>query len=529
MPTLPARSPTLPQAPAIGGRQPPSVWPAVGLILLVLVLAAMGGIASGFGNVLLLMPLFAVAGLVIVAMVPPAWLVWTLIVYAMTIVGPAVYFGRIESARWLTPMLALMLFVPLFARALRFPTVDVGRKQMPGFVVVLGLFVLQVAMTTAIGQPTVGEVLNAPRYYLTIAPLLLLLMFGVFGPATLERVWRLLIWFTLLQLPVAAIQHFVFAARKVREAPWDAVVGTFPGQAEGGGASHGLGVYVLTAVVFALALWRKGQMRTSSVLLVSLCALGTIALAEVKAVVLLIPVALALIFVSEIRRRPWTILIASLFGLLLAGGLLTVYDRVFYQDARASWSNTGAPTTALEGVQNQFDPDRVTKYTPPGRAASFVIWWDRNGGRGDVLHTLMGYGAASTQANRVGIGELARKYSYPLHQTTTGMLLWETGLLGHALLLLALLMAAYKASRLAKDPRVPATHAALLHAAGVGLVLQAITLPYKSFVMLTAPSQVLLALLLGFVAYWARECSVPAPAGQQPAAPESAPRWRPRH
>jgi len=68
---------------------------------------------------------------------------------------------------------------------------------------------------------------------------------------------------------------------------------------------------------------------------------------------------------------------------------------------------------------------------------------------------------------------------------------------------------------------MPALHQALMHAASVAIVLQLISLPYKSFAIKTAPSQMLLALLLGFVIFWHRELQ-----RRSPPAGRAASAWR---
>lgn len=503
------------------------------LLLLGLAVAAVfAGMLIGSGNLLLLAPIAAVAGLALVLMLPVTWTIWGLFVGSMFIVGPVVYFAKVDAARWITPALGMALFVPLLVRAVSRPSTDRVRTETPAMLWWLGLFLLSVVFSTAIDDPRLGEVINAPRYYMIGVPLLLLLAGGAFSPNNFERAWRMLVWLGLMQLPVAIIQYFVFARRNLRSSPWDAVVGTFPGNSEGGGASAGMGVFLITAFVIALSLWRRGHLKARYMVAMSIGAVLTVALAEVKAVVLLIPVAAALLFYQEIRKKPWQALLALGLSVVLMFGLLAFYTQVQYGERAASWNITNAPRTPLEAIKNQLDPDTVGKWTPSmGRVAALVEWWQQNPVAGDVHHTLFGYGAAATQANKLGVGELAARFRYPLDYTTTGMLLWETGLVGHAFLVIGLLVAAFTAGRMSRTPGIPDVHQALLHAAAVALFIHVITLPYRSFVMVTAPNQILLVTLLGYVAYWAREASrrtLPLPGERAARSPAVAVRRRTR-
>jgi hypothetical protein len=482
---------------------------AIGLLIVGLSLAAvLAGMLIGSGNLLLLAPIAGVAGLAMVLMLPVTWTIWALFFGSMFVVGPVVYFAKLDAARWITPALGMALVVPLLVRVVGRPTREQVRTETPAMMWWLGLFLISLVFSTVIDSPRLGEIINAPRYYLIGVPLLLLLAGGAFSPDNFERAWRYLVWLGLLQLPVALVQYFIFAKRNIRSAAWDAVVGTFPGNSEGGGASAGMGVFLITAFVVALSLWRRGHLKARYMVAMCVGAILTVALAEVKAVVLLIPVAAGLLFFKELRRKPWQALLALGLSVVLMFGLLTFYAQVQYADRAAAWSVGTAPRSPLESIKNQFDPDTVGKWTPTmGRMAALVDWWDQNVKAGDVQHALFGYGAAATQANKIGVGELTSRFRYQLDYTSSVMLLWETGIMGHAFLLIGMLVAAATASRLSKAPGVPDVHQAILHATAVALVIHAITLPYRSFVLVTAPNQILLVLMLGYAAFWSREVS----------------------
>jgi hypothetical protein len=139
-------------------------------------------------------------------------------------------------------------------------------------------------------------------------------------------------------------------------------------------------------------------------------------------------------------------------------------------------------------------------------------WWRRGVKYADPYHALLGYGVGATQMSSFGMGELVPRFAYLLDTTSTCILLWETGVIGHLLLAVMLLLAASNANVCARSPRVPVEHRVMLEAAGVGLVLFAVTLPYSNFALRTPPSQFLMVFMLGYATYWWRQVRQAQPA-----------------
>lgn len=474
--------------------------------LLILGIALVVGATSSLGNPLFLLPFLLLGGAIAIIAAPTAWVVWFLFAAAFVLTGPLIYFRVADTpARWLTVLMGTALLIPLLGR-LALGTLGQSVRYQPMFVLWLWLFLFSALFSSVIDEPTVGETFNAFRSYLAYLPLMFLLMMGVWQAGAFANAWKAMLAVGLLQLPVAAYQHFVVAPKSSHSAQLDAVVGTFPGNAEGGGANAAMGVFVVICMIFALALWRRGMFKTWQAIGIVLAGIGTIGLAEVKAVVLLIPLAIGMLFYRELARRPLTVALAFVVGVLLSAGLLYTYNQLHYEERRAELSTTDKPESPIEAIQNQLNPDRETKYTnTPSRAAALKDWWERNVGREDVQHSLFGHGVGSTQATRFGTGELTKTIFYTLDQTSTAMLLWEVGIVGHLLLVVTLLSAARTASTVSRAAVVPVMHQAFLHATSVTLVLFTITLPYKSFALKTSPSQILLMLLLGYTGFWARE------------------------
>lgn len=490
------------QAAGVARPLPHRMLPAAAVLLGALAFAVMIGLAASLGQILILAVLVMPLALLAIGLLPAALLLWGTFALAFVVVGPAVYFVKVDGARWLVPALGLALLLPLVLR-LAGRGVMQSPVSMPAFVWVLLLFLAGGVFSTLINGAGAGVLINATRSYLTIVGPMLLLGLGVLTASSLGTVWRFLAWVAVLQLPVGLIQFAFFRVKTT--AAWDAVVGTFPGEADGGGASAGMGVFLVTMSVFAVALWRRGLLQLRWVVLAGLSTTMMLGLAEVKAAVLMIPVAIGLLYARELLRRPWQTLVALLIGLAVTGALLYGYSRVHYASAASSLDARERPMTPIEAIGNQLNPERITWNGTPSRMAAFRDWGERVLINGDWQHALFGHGMASTLSTRLGRGDLVGRYGYALDQTSTGVLLWEVGLVGHGLLALALSLAAWRAHRLWRDPRMPVLHQALMHAASVAIVLQLISLPYKSFAIKTAPSQMLLALLLGFVIFWHRE------------------------
>lgn len=493
----------MPVRSAIGSGRSLRGWTAA-LLLGACVLGALMGAVAGLGSLLLLVPFAALLAGAFIAFGPVRGWIWLLVVLSLLFVGPALYFGHVDSARWVVPMVGIGLALPALLVAFqpddeRLPVRS--RTSWPHLLLIA--FLAWAALSTAINRAAVGDWLGYVRYYLVIVPLVYLLARGAFDRVHWRWIWRFYVFSALAQAPVAILQNRVFAARQVRSAEWDAVVGTFPGQAEGGGASAAMGTYLVIAIVFALCLWRARALRGIWVLAVLGAALTTLAFAEVKAVVLLIAIAVLMVFADQFRREPARAVVSVLVAGLLSAGLLSLYNRVHYGN-QVTMGQLTAPRSAMEAIRNQLDPDRESFYTGEmGRVASFVDWWRVNATLPTWPDALIGHGASSTQVSRINVGELAPQSRHPLNQTSTGVLLWETGIVGHLLLAAGMLAAAGMAWRLQRSHVDDPEHQALLRAAAVSLVLLAMTLPYKSFLFSTAPSQVLFAMLLGYVA-WAR-------------------------
>lgn len=479
-------------------------WLIILLVLATLFFAALSGAVVALGSKFLLLPILAMIGLFMVLVMPATWVLWLMFIALFAVLGPATYFAGFSQLHWLPPLMSMVFLVHIVIHAIRGRS-DSTASITPGFVYLLILFLLLVTFSTAIDEPGLGEVINSVRFYLFMWPVMFVFMLGIVRPDTVEKLWKALLAVVLLQVPFVVYQYFFVALKSSRLSPWDAVVGTFPGNIEGGGQSAAMGIMMLIVMLAAIALWRRHMLRGVWAGLVVMAGIGTLALAEVKAAVLLLPVVIGLYYRRELMRRP----VESLFALMAAGAVVAA---LFMGYERLHYSSTSAVATSdfvsdmseriLYGLRP--DTEALDQYQI-NRVTHLVVWWDINVGKGDIQHSLFGYGAGATQITNLGAGEIARRFPYAMDVSSSTILLWETGLLGHLVFFSLLMSGSWLAGRLSHNQAIPDIHQVLLRVGAVGLFILAITLPYKDFAMRSIPIQFLLMLMLGQAGYWSRQ------------------------
>jgi hypothetical protein len=191
-------------------------------------------------------------------------------------------------------------------------------------------------------------------------------------------------------------------------------------------------------------------------------------------------------------------------GVLVAVAFIWVYNALYYDSRSETLGRLQGPASAQESIRNQFDPHLQQRGLIMGRVASFYDWGARNLDSDEAAYALLGHGAGALQFGRIGVGEVAQQLSYRADNTATGLLLWESGIAGHLLIVILFVLGARLAAKLAREADVPSAHQAILHAVSVGFWLHLICLPYKDFMFRAAPSQVILFFMIGYVAYWER-------------------------
>lgn len=476
-------------------------WGAVLAVLAALGFAVFAGLA-----VALIGPFAAVALssllLFVAAMLLPVPLLFGLIVgIVFVVVGQLIYFARIDKAFWIPYLLCLVLYLRLLSPG-------AGRRsEGAGPAMGLAQAMLIVALLTAVASSLIRQVpplqwLVAGKEYFFLLGILMCFVAGVVGTVDVERLLRFLPWFLALQLPAVLYQRFYVVAHRAGDSAFDAVVGLFGGDPQGGGASGAMAIFSVFACVVAIEAWRARRWGAWRAGLTLVLALLPILLAEVKFALLLLPLAAVLVFGREVRRHPVRSVAAIVGGALLAGGLLLAYQYQFTSDRTKEGRSVGEYAASI--VERNFGADQVNLRTlEVGRVAALVMWSRRNGWH-DPAGLLIGHGIGATRVGNLVVGEVAKAYRIRVGRTSLAILLWELGLVGALATVTGLLAAAVAAFRQARrDEQAP--RAWMLRAAGIGLVLVLLGLPYNTDFVEVAQIQVLAWCLAGYVVAAARE------------------------
>lgn len=470
--------------------------------LSMLLIAVLCGMMVSLGVPLLS---FALIGGIIAAfmlLLSPDNILYVLAISVTLVIGQLMYFAGINQALWLPYGLGLLLFFQL-------PGVYEARLRasQAGVVPFIGsfyLFMLAIVLSVVINLPNPLQVVVGSKNLIALWSVYLIIALGAVAIERVEKLFSWLFPLALLQLPFVLYQYFIVAAGRSNRGgkagiSWDAIVGSFGGDPNGGGASSVMAFYLVAAVLFSFALYRKGVTSWRHLLTMLLITLICIGLAEVKIVVILLPIGILLIMLPELLKRPFMAISTLVIVLAMMIGVLYLYDSLHY--AEAGYQSTSFGDLMDKSFGYSLDPNYLNPETGEiSRVGALILWWN-DGMVTDPIRGLFGYGPGASRAiSSVAVGEVAERYSFFIDRSAACQLLWDVGLLGFLTFTGVMLSAAITAYRLAKKKWLSDTTVALLQICTALLVADIIFLPYSRD-LLEHPAQGFLAMIiLGYVA-----------------------------
>lgn len=473
----------------------------IGLVLFLLLFAALSGLATAVMSTL---AVFVLGGIILSAvalLLPLPWLVVALFVASFIVTGQLVYFARIDKAAWIPFLMGIVLLM-------RFPIDLMHRSQsrvhaagdslssLSLMKVCIGVFFATLAASAVINASPPYQVVVTSKEYVFLWGLYLILAARLVKAEFVERIWATLPWLMLLQLPIVIYQRFVVFPGRISAGTFDAIVGAFGGNPDGGGASGAMGIFCVIGIVIVMARWRAGSMPGWQTFMLAIAGLLGIGLAEVKFMVLLLPFAFTLLFTRDIARRPLQGVTLVLLGFAMSGGILVAYkfqfnqvrtvqtlpeyvDRILHGDTALHWYNPGANNM--------------------GRVASIVFWKDHHT-LNEPVPLLVGHGPGSTRAARTFTGEAQARFPIKIATTSLGVLLWETGVIGAFAFISMLGFAYVTLLRQSWQPGRTAESRQTLESMAVAVAVFVASVPYNTDVTGVHQVELMFLLCLGYAA-----------------------------
>ena len=473
------------------------------------VLMAMGGLLMAF----LLSAFVALAGpekptfLLIGAMAATflllldnSRLIFLLGVMVFLVIGQLLYFAKINQALWLPYGLSALLFLRIPSAYLQSPFAK-SRVPIPLLLPLLFFFLI-LLLSIALNTPPLLQVMVGGKNLIMLWSVFLLIALFAIPFSAMERMIGMLFGVVFLQIPFVLYQYFIVAPKRSNlggrhGVAWDAIVGSLGGDPNAGGLSGSMAFLLVVGMILAISLYRYRQIGKKMLVAIWLAGLLCIGLAEVKVVVVLLPIGIAILFWKDLFARPLKAVLGLISGVVLALCILVAYNEI-----HSNQSNKAHDLTQLldQNFGYVLDPTLINFETGEmGRSAAIMFWWSEGFGP-DPLRGLLGYGpGASRSSSSLAVGEIARKYKFGIDRSSATQLLWEVGLVGFLAYLLIFGGAAWMALRSADNFNSARTKATL-EACGASLCMALLMLPYGRD-MLEAPALTFTMMcLLGYVA-----------------------------
>lgn len=451
-------------------------------------------------QLLILLWLAGFGGLVLLTLSGES-LVWLMVGLVLVVVGQVMYFVGFNQIIWVPYCLALIMYLRFPLAYANSPYVREKRLPSPALVKPVMLFIGMVFVSIVVNQPPAIQAIVAAKNQIFLFSLFFLVTYCAVNTSVIEKIFKFLPWVALFQVPLVLYQYFFIASKRSNlggafGVSWDAIVGGFGGDPMAGGASGTMAWFQVAVATLCLA-WYKRQLISKWILAGVLgAAFISIAIAEVKVVVVLFPLATIALLLPYLKSRPVVAIMGVFASIATMIGVLIIYSYLY----GAGTGNADIASVVEDAFWYSLDPTFINLTTGEmGRLAAVVHWW-QNTGFTDFLHTLFGYGpGASRTESAFGAGELGRRFPFNIDRSTASALLWDIGLFGLLSFLFLITYASQLAFRLSKSPTLSAFSSSSLEAIS-GILLTLVVMVFYGKDVIEVPALgVMVMLFFGYV------------------------------
>ncbi len=495
------------------------------LVIASFVMTAMiAGVVVASGNLTLIgVAAGAIAGLLLLNAVRIS--IWIVMVVTLLVSGPVMLFlPQFTKLTWLGSMLGflLMLSAIMHAGTVRHEQ----RAPLPASIwLAIAFLVYAIASLFYSGGP-LEEGVRAIKRHFSIWGLMFALAFVALEGKDVRRIGLFLIGLAAVQVPIALYQRAVLVPMRQNMpkdvVPIDVVAGTFEATMWGGGQSSVMVFLCIGVLALLIALWRDRVIGTFKAMLLLAVVAAPLALGETKIVVVLLPIALAMVYFDLIKVRPFLFISGALVIVALSGGLFLYYSSLAL-DAR--------PLTLEQRIQENLEYNFGNRGYYRGGASlnrfNAVPYWFEKQSAGQPLQAVFGNGLGSAHGSE---GTEVKGHMDKQHAgtviglTAASSMLWDLGLVGFGLYLAMLIAAIVAALRLSATSR-PGIDRSMCRALAASAGMLLLFVFYGDGLILVTSIQTLMAITLGLIAWRSRQAA-PAGAAADPPYRHSRPRGR---
>jgi hypothetical protein len=435
---------------------------------------------------------------------------WFVVVGALVVTGLAqLYLPETRYIRYVVPLASLALVLHWLSDY--FANRDqVLEEPIPAPVLWAFAFAIAGVVSVIVNLSDLNVALMGTKNYFQMFPFFLGLAFLRWDPRLDRWLFIGLLLIALLQLPFAAHEYLFLVPKRVGLGegivPVDIIAGTFGGLLLGGGANAVLAAFQVIVVGILLAMWKNGALSLFKVAVLVPVLLSPLLLNEAKISVLYLPLMFVVIFRRDIAVHPGKFLVASAGMAVLVATLMTALV-LFYPSTSghgrvSSWSDLVRDVIAkqTEGTEQQSGSVELSRWTA-------LTFWASQHVKANVANTMLGHGMGCSREpdGVIQIPATLAQKKYPgmgIGHTAISALLWETGLVGTALIVGMFASAFFMAGRLAAvyQARMDGFRAGLFEGLQAAMAVLTLSLAHKDFFVGHIPFQGLTFLLIGFIA-----------------------------
>jgi hypothetical protein len=473
------------------------------LLLSIIIISVFSGLITAFGIPILTIGLTALISFFYILFLPINFLLLILLLTTFVISGNLQYFLNFSQALWLPYFFLGALLIRLPMESFRADNKSTERLSNTGIIPIIFMLSFFFLASSIINGTNSISILVSSRNYLLPFALIGILILMNKKTFYWKVFWYSIPWLAIIQVPFVLYQHFVVAKGRASKSggqiSWDAVVGTFGGNQDGGGQSGTMALFLVFAIFAILGMKKSGEISKRLANTAFLSILVSVLFSEIKIVFILLPLATIYFY----RRKIFTKPLKTIGSILIILGLVTAIS-VYYKNTY--WTTEGrAQMNMMQSYEAFSKIEGNTAYIDRrtgevSRIGAPIIWWNEHMRKNDILNALIGYGpSASRISSTIGAGVAAAKYPFMLTTNSISMLLWDLGILGTFGFVMLFLVSMFLCARILRTS-IDTELRCKLEATEIGLVCILTSLMYNQSAVDNSAIQVLWASCIAFVA-----------------------------